>query len=284
MISQTKPRKEFKALFGQANHFIITALVGLDGLERNEVQSAPEELHTAWSPKDPKQSVRRSRTFILRNALSSAVDALDVYLTLLWREPKWINGSGIEAIYSQAGRSIHAKAIELSRFLNVPDVERAMIEVIITWRNNVMHELARNVLSGETVEILKRETNIIQKNYCGLDTSNLARKSNTGSDFTFKEAASLIHATHKFVEEFDRIVISRLNIPEFLENYFQKKLDSNKNFKRDFFCYTDKRRRNLVLNVIENELGFPKGNESVTSMLKTITAYENIIKANKSAS
>jgi len=270
MISQTKPRKEFKSLFGQANHFVITALVGLHYLEKGDVKTAPLELHASWSPKDPKQSAIRSRSFILNSVLSSAVDALDVYLTLLWREPKWIDGDDVENVYSKAGRSVHAKALGLSHLLNTPAVERAMIEVIITWRNNVAHELAENQLSDASQTILEKEKDQIQDKYCGLDASSLAKKANNGNEFTFKEAASLIHATQDFVETLDSIVLKRLRINEFSMKYFEDRLAQLPNLKRDFYGFTEHRARNLVLNVLEGGLGIPKSDHNDSDLLTNI--------------
>ncbi len=271
MISQTKPRREFKSLFGQANHFIITALVGLHYIEKGDIKTAPPELHTSWTPKDPKQSAARSRNFILNNALSSAVDALDVYLTLLWRDPKWIDGADVENVYSKAGRSVHAKALGLSHIFGTPAIERAMIEVIITWRNNVTHELAENKLSAESQEVLANERVQIQAKYCGLDASTLSQKANNGSEFTFKEAASLIRATQDFVEALDSIVLKRLRVVEFGFSYIENRLKQLPTFKRDFYGFPEERVRSLVLTVLENELGIPKlGNSELLSRIMNL--------------
>jgi len=49
-LNESHPRSHFKKLLGQANHFIITVLVGLDAIERKIVTKAPAELHAVWSP------------------------------------------------------------------------------------------------------------------------------------------------------------------------------------------------------------------------------------------
>src|SRR5882724_2955678 len=77
----------FKTLIGNANHLIITALVGLDAIEQGIVTKGPEELHAALSPIDPVASAKRSRRMLLDMALVRSVDALDVYIRHSVRKP-----------------------------------------------------------------------------------------------------------------------------------------------------------------------------------------------------
>src|SRR4051812_20576999 len=78
-LKRTQARAAFKDLLGQANHFLITLLVGL-GAVRDGVATLDDEFRTSWSPHDVKRSAERSRQFALDLSLVRAIDALDTYM------------------------------------------------------------------------------------------------------------------------------------------------------------------------------------------------------------
>jgi hypothetical protein len=86
VLSRTRARWAFKDLLGQANHFLITILVGLDGVRKSTVTVA-EEFRTSWNPQDRVRSADRSRMFALDLSLVRAVDSLDTYMMQSARKP-----------------------------------------------------------------------------------------------------------------------------------------------------------------------------------------------------
>ncbi len=71
-INHSIALKRFKAEIGQANHMLITIMVGLDGIIPYDVE-AQNEFHTSWNPKSKKASVERSKLFAKKgyNGLAS---------------------------------------------------------------------------------------------------------------------------------------------------------------------------------------------------------------------
>ncbi len=68
---------KLKKDIGSNNHFLITALVGLDKIDESDigkVEPAP------WNPQDVKASVTRSREFVIKAGLAWAITCLDVFL------------------------------------------------------------------------------------------------------------------------------------------------------------------------------------------------------------
>lgn len=68
---------KFKKDIGSNNHFLITALVGLDKIDESDigkVEPAP------WNPQDVKASVTRSREFVIKAGLAWVITCLDVFL------------------------------------------------------------------------------------------------------------------------------------------------------------------------------------------------------------
>jgi len=76
-LNTSPARRKFKDLLGNANHLLITLLVGLSAVERKKITTPPPELHAAWNPHDVIASAHRSRVFVLETTLVRSVDSLD---------------------------------------------------------------------------------------------------------------------------------------------------------------------------------------------------------------
>jgi hypothetical protein len=208
-MQQTPARSKFKERFGQANHFLITNLVALHHLDESSVISAPTELRTSWNPKDRKASIRRTREFTLEAFLGSAVDGIDMYLTLLYRKPNYIQDRALESVMDGTNHSVARKVSAFASHYDIEAIPLALVDVLITWRNNVIHALAENELQESTEKTLRNLGKEIAEGYRGLDPAALPSKAIRGEALTFKETASLIRATHNFVELVDKAVLAR---------------------------------------------------------------------------
>lgn len=225
-MKHTLARKTFKRQLGQANHFLVTTLVALDCLDKNPQHQAVG-LHAAWSPKSVPHSIQRSRIFVLHSFLGTAVDALDVYFSLLNRKPDFLQDPGFSQRLQACGRSVYKKATAFADWVPALNIEAALVEVLITWRNNVMHELADNVISDRSKDTLQQHSGQIASLYHNLDPTNLVKKAESGDDLTFKETASLIAAAHDFVEATDHYVLAELDRPSFYLSLLRESLAQN---------------------------------------------------------
>lgn len=170
-MKTTKAKKDFKKRFGQTNHFLITSLIGLDAIETGKIETKPESFSTSWNPKDPIRSVYRTRTFILQSFLGWAVESLEMYLTELNRKPKELNSTRFTELYSKAGQSINKKAILVGTEAGIDPVLIALIEILITWRNNTFHYDIDNQIRKESLETLQSSSKRIKNEFCGLEIS-----------------------------------------------------------------------------------------------------------------
>lgn len=272
-MKHTLARKAFKHQLGQANHFLVTTLVALDCLENNPQHQAAS-LHAAWSPKSVSLSVQRSRLFILHSFLGAAVDALDVYFSLLNRKPDFLQDAHFSQALQACKRSVHQKAAAFSSWVPKITVEAALVEVLITWRNNVMHELADNLVSSSSKDALKNNADQIANSYCNLNPANLAKKAETGADLTFKETASLISAAHNFVEAIDRHVLAKMNRPDFYLNVLRDYLaqtSTNHGFRTRLFDTGAERWDSFISNWAGNTLhDSPLSREDLDSIKKLV--------------
>lgn len=251
----TKAKKEFKKRFGQANHLLITTLVGLNAIESGRVTEKPEGFSTSWNPRNAARSAERARIFTLQSFLGWAVESLEMYLTELNRKPKELQSSELESIYSSAGQSIYKKAIGVGDHTNIDPVLTALMEILITWRNNTLHYDIDNQIRDSSKEILNSNTKKIRENFCGLEISQLQGTWESKGDFTFKETASLISATHKFVDAIDKFSINNLDTERYIGDALETHFRSHHSSISKMRSLPDEKRIRYLRTLIENLVG-----------------------------
>lgn len=215
-LNRTHARWAFKDLLGQANHFLITILVGLNGVRTNKV-TIDEEFRTSWNPKDPRRSAERSRVFALDLSLVRAIDAFDTYFMMSVRKPCALSDTSFVAAMDGAGRSV-AKRLNVFDD-HLPCLEpshKAALELAIEWRNRRVHSLAHDRIDNAKLQIIANDAEIIKEKYSGLNANELIAHFNAGVAPTFKEAASIIRLCHEAVEHYDIHLLSQLPITRYI--------------------------------------------------------------------
>lgn len=265
-MKKTLARIQFKKHFGQANHHLITSLVALHTLEKSSVIQAPVELRTAWTPKDKYASVMRSRIFVLQSFLGWAVDSIDMYLGLLNRKPNYLQDESLSSKLDGAGRSVLKKMTIYSDHYKINEITQALIDVLITWRNSVFHELSDNKLRPDSRKTLANKACDIAEIYRGLEVSRLAEKAEKGDSLTFKETASLINAAHHFVQELDEKILAVFDPMKFCKEATQDALDAKDQgtgFAAKYLGLTPEQRFRFLRNWLMNEYGYAEPTEAI---------------------
>ena len=251
-ICKSSALKKFKNEIGQANHFLITTLIGLDGVKSGEVKKN-DEFDAAWNPKDVIASANRSRIFVIKSALSWIVDCLDMYLRLCNRRPKLIN-EGLSRKFDGTGHSVYQKYLVIVEEYEVDKVDQAVIDLLICWRNRMVHFDADNKLQEFSKKILK----------CDLETDERAKKYHLNSNQmlkafeekkcpTFKEIAFLISKAIEFIEKLDQTILSRLNIMEILDDTICYVLKRDQKIFDGIFSKNDiERRRHKIIEFMKS--------------------------------
>lgn len=206
---------------GQANHFLITALIGLDYIDKKDEVSCPESFSTSWNPRDKKQSIDRTRQYILKSSLAWAIDCLDSYMSMCNQEPKIIQDETLNRAFDKAGRSVNEKFTTLAKHVNFPsdfDIYVSMVGLAIQWRNNTIHSAGENKIEDEHREILSNSAERIKELFCNLDINKTLCRFDSKQNPTFKEVTSIVRSVQKFVEFVDLYLISKMNIIEYACN------------------------------------------------------------------
>jgi hypothetical protein len=140
--------------------------------------------------------------------------------------------------------------------------------VLITWRNNVFHELADNRVHQKTREALAEHSELICATYRSLLVDGLVAKAEKGEALTFKETASLINATHAFVQEVDAAVLSRLDVRLFCVDAVVDALSANADggaFSAKYHSLTGEARSRFLRNWFQNVHGLSGLSDEVVS-------------------
>jgi hypothetical protein len=231
-LNRTHARVAFKDLLGQANHFLITTLVGLNAV-RNGTATVEDEFRTSWNPKDVRNSAERSRQFVLDLALVRAVDALDSYMMLARRDPMALPSKEFASAMDETRQTVAGRLRVFQNFL--PPLEghqKLFVKLAIDWRNRRVHSLSDVELTSEEESKLLSFGNILHEVYSGLDVEELITRYRLGESPSFKDAASFIRLAHRVVEHFDAQLLKEIDLEEYLRGLVVRVLAPQRLSKR----------------------------------------------------
>jgi hypothetical protein len=224
-LKRTHARAAFKDLLGQANHFLITLLVGL-GAVSDETAKLDEEFRTSWNPRDVKKSAERSRQFALDLALVRAIDALDTYMMQARRHPTALPSPQFASAMDGAGQKVSKRLETFSTFLEpLAARQQLFLKLAIDWRNRRVHSLANDTLTGEEQRELLSYSGKLNEDHRGLDVKMLIARYRANEAPSFKDAASVIKLTQTAVEHFDGQLLASLEIENYLRGLMIRALD-----------------------------------------------------------
>ncbi|RKI85061.1 hypothetical protein D7V83_05280 [bacterium 0.1xD8-71] len=245
-IMKSYALKKFKNEIGQANHFLITILVGLDGVKSGKVVKN-DEFDAAWNPKDVVNSANRSRIYTIKSSLAWVVDCLDMYLRLCNRKPRLLSDE-LSRKFDGTGHSVYEKYKLICEKYTVSEIDEAVVDLLICWRNRMTHFEADN-------DILKVSRNILTTGLSEgemttkyhLDTKQMLNSFDKKECPKFKEMAFMIRRTISFVESLDKILLNDVDISVFLEDMLCNELKNNPAaFNGIFSTVGDKRRQKII--------------------------------------
>lgn len=251
-IVNSRAFKKFKQEIGQANHFLITILIGLDGVKAGKIKKS-DEFDAAWNPKDVKASVDRSRIFALKSSLAWTVDCLDMYLRMCNRKPKLISDT-LSSKFDGTGHSVYEKYKVITDEFIINEIDSAIVDLLICWRNRMTHYDANNVLLNRSrvvlEEKLKEEESVVKYH---LNPIQMLESFDKKKCPTFKEMAFLIRKTISFVESVDRIILNKIDVMKVLDDTLCFELRGNSNIFDGIFSKKDfKRRQHKVFEFIKS--------------------------------
>lgn len=274
MTMITKAKKIYKKRFGEANHLLITVLIGIDAIEKHNILEPHEEFSTTWNPKDRTSSVQRSRLFTIQAFFSHIVDGIDAYFTTLRTiKPPYIEDPKFHEILDACGSSVYNKVFTIDGYFSnkINPVTLALIDLGVTCRNNFMHYSSHQRIKSKSQNILSNNSIEIKNSYCALDIERWLRDyTNNNFDITFKELASFIRASHAFIEEVDKLIVEKSS-----NNYENRALEyhlsNDKSFKIKYESSKNKQR--IAKNLLMNKYGYSK--DYLDNESNFISSYNN---------
>lgn len=238
----------FKKQMGQANHFLITILIGLDAVKNGAKKE--EEFNACWNPESIESSVSRSKKFAINSALSWSVDNLDMYLRLCNREPKlYPEEESIEI--AKTKHSVYKKFnCIINNHTVFSESQKAFVDLLICWRNNMVHFDAENQLLQSSQSYFKNipKNDVVITKY-HLNVDEMLERFYNGKSPTFKEITTMISMTIHFVESLDDVLISNVNQKVYLRALLYKEYHENTEKVTEFLrfknCSIEKKKKKL---------------------------------------
>ena len=233
MTSYSNNLKQFKTNIGQSNHFLITILVGLDGIQYANVTKR-NEFSTSWNPKNVNISVQRSRVFAKEAALTYSVSSLDGYFHDINCDPKLINAD-LSSMFDTS-KSIFKKNEEVYKIYINSSIQRVnlkleylIVKLAISWRNNITHYNSTTRLTNEENNYIKQYC-LTDKNAvkCGLDASRMIENFNSGGCPSFKEVTFLIAKIIQYVTDLDGFFLENVDSAVFVKQFFTQEFKSER--------------------------------------------------------
>lgn len=245
VLKWTGHLNHFKQLIGQTNHYLITILIGLEGVRTGEVTKG-ETFNVTWNPKSTEESVKRSRRFARNSALSWTIDSLDCYLGFLKKSP--FNFPKSFQTKFQNERSVYKNFRKITELINYPnDLSLAIVHIGIQWRNNLVHYNAKNFLDQEFASFIRNVDNTeIKERFRGLDAQLMLKNFNEGKSPTFKEVAAIIQSTHYLVLEYDKQLREFIDIDSMVNKILEKEKGLDKVIKAPVEKRNRKMKRFLI--------------------------------------
>jgi len=253
-ISHSYALGKFKKEIGQANHMLITILVGLDGVITSDFDIAPE-FRASWNPKSKITSAERSKLYAKKTSLSWLVNCLEMYLKLIVREPSLIEDCTLHEEYSndKNSRSVYNRIKLLCEYFEISSIDYALVDLLICWRNSIMHFDVKNVPTNSNRKRLTENANEIAKTHCGLDIVCTLNSFDKNQQPSFKEVTSFVRSSINLVYEIDRHLVQSLDTSRYTDrtimNYLKERDDRFENiFSKDQATILSKLRQILKNN------------------------------------
>lgn len=217
-LKTSQALKAFKKEAGQINHMLITLYVGLDGIISHNLSLNPS-LHTSWNPESKEASVDRSRIFVRKATIAWLVDCIDMYLKLINQAPLLLLPSEIKNIFDgeEYSRSVHKRVKYINSHFGLIVAETAFIDLLICWRNKMVHYDADNNITSDNRQLLLDNKCSISKDFCGLDIVAVLEHFDENIVPTFKEVTSLVRATINYIYQLDGILINQLDLKSYAD-------------------------------------------------------------------
>lgn len=254
-LKHSKVQRQFKKRMGQANHFLITILIGLDQVGKGTVKK-PDTLDVAWDPKDAKASVIRSREYALNSSLAWIIDNFDAYVQNCKRKPSLIEKKELLSALDSADRRVNDKFVVLfNRYRDREQIKLygALLALGIQWRNITTHSEAKNVLDEEYVKILSDNKEWYYSNFSHLVIDDALVHFNAHKSPTLKETASIVKAVLRFVELVDTELIRELDNERYLSELFKDHFSVEEKQKDERYLIltlTKERQKSMVKNIL----------------------------------
>lgn len=270
----SKNLKIVKKEIGHGNQFLITTIIGLNQVKKLGIEAKPAEFNVCWEPRSVEASANQSQSFIMKSAMVLVADNLDMYLRSLNTKPKLIQDNELLKEMDENGNSVFHNFKSICKKFNLNNYKCDMVEILICWRNRLVHFSANSDIDKVSKKRLKNNKEIIKNEYHHLDIDRMLESFIGKKSPTFKEMASLIRAVLDFIYLIDEMLISRLDINTYADELLHNYIKTTKNGFNNLFLKTTKRKETKIANILIESGFLKKEDELVKEYIEKVSRLE----------
>jgi hypothetical protein len=287
-LRESPPRKIFKEMAGQNNHFLITLLVGLEAVKDGTAQ-VPLEMRTAWAPHDRTNSVHRSREYAIKSLLVWLISAVDSYIRNLQGAAALAPESvrrGIDEANREQQSLLGRIRVVAAETRQEPSAEVALLEIAVVWRNRLIHNHVDGRVSNATIGKARSHEQLFLTSYQGLIIDDLlerARRSPVHAP-RLKEVTAIVRCAQKFVERADAALLHDLDLEPHLREIIRLYLMRDTGARSGILMHrannvwgkSPHRRRSTIHNIALNGGFSVRNNESINCLDRALLTESRI--------
>jgi len=186
-------------------------------------------------------------------------------------EPKLMNDELIRNIDGH-GRSVYNKYLEIIKYYNLNCVDSAFVDLIICWRNRLMHYKADNNISDKSRRVLIEEN---KDSIYNLDNNRMLKNFDELKEPSFKEVASMVRASINFIYKIDSKLLKKVDSVKYADKviYYYIKEDKIKRLD-NLFSKDENSRERIIKNILENYGFNEKEDRNVDNFILKLKCYK----------
>lgn len=273
-LTKTKSLKHFLNNIGSTVFLLNTICVGLDRVKEEKITEYNNSLRINWSSEDPINDSQRARIYANKSTLAFTVDTLDQYLRSLvakdsprvFLDPHLINNLRDNTIRERFN-------ILITKFQPTEEYWAPFVQLLICWRNRIIHSHAKNTLSENDIRILVTNKEKIHENHSGLDVEDTLARFLKGQGPTLKDTSTLVAILIKSIRFLDSKIIENVIGKEYIIDAVTYQLKSNGKEPlseiKMIWNLTKKRKQKKIYNLLSH-FGLLSGDTNETVQIPLI--------------
>ncbi|OPY60337.1 MAG: hypothetical protein A4E56_02763 [Pelotomaculum sp. PtaU1.Bin065] len=163
----------------------------------------------------------------------------------------------------------------ISKYLGVNEINQAILDLTICWRNRLIHYKAENKIGQNSHEVLLREKESILQKYNGLDIKRAIDSYENNQVPSFKEVASMVKASIDFITEIDNKLICQLDVLSYSDHLIYEYVTSDQVVRlNNIYSKDDATKRRVLRNIFKEYCFNEEEDDTVDAFIEDLVKLD----------